>query len=132
MSRVDRITIEVGPTVGSEVSPFDGVRDVAADIPATSGALPPGGGRGMSSVAAHIRSSEPALDGQVTSPGWGNCGSGDTWLLNFPLCSFKKLLQPSERFLKTLSVANVFEVERLLEYLAFVLKIRRLARVWDS
>jgi hypothetical protein len=31
-----------------------------------------------------------------------------------------------------LSVVNGFEVERLLEYLAFVLKIRLLARVWDS
>jgi len=138
MSRVDHITIEernsgvgrVGPIVGPEVSPFDGVRDVAADIPTTSVALR--GGVGGSSVAAHIRSSEPAVDGQVTFPGWGNCGSGDTWSLNFPQFSFKKLPQPSEWFLKTLSVVNGLEVERLLEYLAFVLKIRRLSVCCES
>jgi len=53
MSRVDHITIEernsgvgrVGPIVGPEVSPFDGVRDVAADIPTTSVALLGGGVR---------------------------------------------------------------------------------------
>jgi len=100
MSRVDRITIEErnsrdGPIVGPEFSPFDGVRDVAANIPTSSAALLGGG----SSVAALIRSSEPAVDGQVTFPGWGNCGSGDTWSLNFAQCSFKKLPQLSEWFL---------------------------------
>jgi len=60
MSRVDRITIEeinsgvcrVGPIVGPEVSPFDGVRDVAADIPTTSWALLGGGGGGGLAVCA--------------------------------------------------------------------------------
>ena len=45
MIRVDRIASEgsnsgvgqVGPIVRPEVSPFDGVRDVAADIPTESG-----------------------------------------------------------------------------------------------
>jgi hypothetical protein len=135
MSRVDHITVE-GKKLRSWSSWFN---CRPGGWPIWRSARRSGGysyyiggiaGRGWSSVAARIRSSEPAVDGQVTSSGWGNCGSGDTWSLNFPQCSFKKLPQPSERFLKTLPVVNGFEVERLLEYLAFVLKIRRLARVW--
>ena len=132
VSRIDRNTTEgknsgvgqVSPIVGPEVSPFDGVRDVGRIFLLHRGSIGRGGG---SSVAAHIRSSEPVVGGQVTSPGWGNCGGGYKWSLNFPQRSFKKLPQPSERFLKTLSVVNGFEVERLLEYLAYVLKIRRLS-----
>jgi hypothetical protein len=91
MIRVDRIASEgsnsgvgqLGPIVRPEVSPFDGVRDVAADIPTESGV----GGWGATSVAAHIRSSEPAGDGQagviVAAVTRGHCTSHSVHLKSY-------------------------------------------------
>jgi hypothetical protein len=62
----------------------------------------------------------------------GSGSSGNAVALRFAECSFQKLPHPLEPLLKTLPVVNGLEVEKMLDFLAIVLKMRRLGQMLDS